>query len=362
MKINLLLVAGLCISLFACNNSEKAPEEIVDTYYGMLPCADCPGIYYELEFNPDFTYSEKRFYLESDVDTMIEHGTYRIKDDSLIIFKTPAGENGLYRLKISNGNLKILNGEGKENTSPLKDYFILKTTKPVAINQPENPMAHQKFNATGTEPFWTLEIDPVKNTINFKEPEGTDITVPLSKPQGTEGKLVYRPEATPNRLVIILNEEPCQNGMSGEMFTHKVSVTFKTPEMNQTKTYTGCGEYSVVRKEANNITGKWILEELNGKNIADNEEFKPATLEIDLDENRAKGNAGCNQFSGNAKLMEANQIGFSQVISTKMACPSLKMETEFLKALSDQSLTYSVTDEKLTLANSDNSLIFKKVD
>lgn len=360
MKIKFLIVFTFCFSLLACNDSEKVPQNLTQTYYGMLPCADCPGIYYELKFNPDFTYSEKRFYLESNVDTITEKGTFEIDNDSVIILKTASVEKGLSRLKISDDGLKFLNADGKQINSPLKDFFVLKTTKPTGLPQMEDARVKQKFKATGNEPFWGLEIDPKKNTISFKEPEGTSITVSIPRPQMLNGKLIYKTDANLGKLEVAILEETCQDGMSGEMFTHKVSVTFKTPEMEEAKTFRGCGEYTVVRKEAKVLAGNWILKKINGNGLTDNATLKVPRLQIDLTEKRASGNAGCNQFSANMELLEANQIAFSQIISTKMACKHMELETKFLKILAENRFTYSVQEDKLTLSNSDKELVFKK--
>ncbi|HET8839236.1 MAG TPA: META domain-containing protein [Flavobacteriaceae bacterium] len=360
MKIKFLIVFAFCFSLLACDDSEKAPENLTQTYYGMLPCADCPGIYYELKFNPNFTYSEKRFYLESNVDTITEKGTFEIENDSVIILKAASEEKGLSRLKMSDGELKFLNGDGKQINSPLKDFFVLKTTKPTGPPQMENSVLKQKFNATGNEPFWGLEINPKKNTISFKEPEGTSITVSIPEPELLNGKLIYKTDADPGKLEVTILEETCQDGMSGEMFTHKVSVTFKTAEMEKAKTFQGCGEYAIVRKEAKALAGNWILKKINGNGMTDNAALKVPRMQIDLMENRVAGNAGCNQFSGNIELLEANQIAFFQIISTKMACKNMELETKFLQMLSQNRLTYSVKEDKLILSNSENELVFKK--
>lgn len=361
MKIKFLVLLTLCFSIFSCNDSKKVPDEIATTYYGILPCADCPGIYYELKLNQDFTYSEKRFYLESEVDTMTEKGTFQIKNDSLIILKNTAKEGGVDKLKITNGNLKFLDANGKDIDSPLKEFYILKTTKPKELPLVKSTETRQSFKATGTEPFWSLDIDPKKNILSFKEMEGTVISVSIPKPEVTDSTLVYSANSEQRILEVSILEASCQNDMSGEMFTHIVFITFKTPEMDEAKTYKGCGEYAVVKKEAQMLTGKWVLESINGTTVGEGTKFKAPTLQFDLKENRVNGNSGCNQYFGSFKLLEANKIEFQQMGSTKMACHEPDKEMEYLQAISTQNLSYSVKDGKLTLSTTDVSLIFKKL-
>ena len=49
--------------------------------------------------------------------------------------------------------------------------------------------------------------------------------------------------------------------------------------------------------------------------------------------NRIIGNGGCNSISGEYKIESLNRITLSKMISTKMACPRMELEGEFLEAL-----------------------------
>jgi heat shock protein HslJ len=52
-------------------------------------------------------------------------------------------------------------------------------------------------------------------------------------------------------------------------------------------------------------------------------------------DNRVSGNAGCNSISGIYVTESINQIKISKMISTKMACPGLAIESEFMKVLQE---------------------------
>lgn len=58
----------------------------------------------------------------------------------------------------------------------------------------------------------------------------------------------------------------------------------------------------------------------------------PPTLRLSRTDKRATGNLGCNRFSGPYEL-EGETIRFQQLLSTKMACPQLPLETEYTRAL-----------------------------
>ena len=62
-------------------------------------------------------------------------------------------------------------------------------------------------------------------------------------------------------------------------------------------------------------------------------------------------------------LFEKEELRFTDIATTRMACPNLKAETEFLETL-EKVRTYTVKDLKLYLATADseNALVFSKID
>ena len=72
------------------------------------------------------------------------------------------------------------------------------------------------------------------------------------------------------------------------------------------------------------------------------------------------GYAGCNQISGRYTL-KGTSIIFSDVVSTKMACPNLDQEYAFLNLLQQTVSAYTVTDSKLLLRDGASNIIFNGV-
>ena len=78
----------------------------------------------------------------------------------------------------------------------------------------------------------------------------------------------------------------------------------------------------------------WKLVELNGKDvIADSTFIKDPHIILKDGNNRIIGNGGCNSISGEYKIESLNRITLSKMISTKMACQRMALESEFLEAL-----------------------------
>lgn len=91
----------------------------------------------------------------------------------------------------------------------------------------------------------------------------------------------------------------------------------------------------------------WKLVELLGKKIPDSAINKEMYIVLKKEQNRVQGNGGCNTIAGTYKLSKENKILFSQMISTRMMCPGIKYEDEFLKSLSTTDHYYLKADTLL---------------
>lgn len=114
------------------------------------------------------------------------------------------------------------------------------------------------------------------------------------------------------------------------------------------------GSNSVLTKlEKESITEKyWKLVELNGKPVVKDDNFgREAHLILKAENNKFNGSAGCNTFFGSYQLNEASlQIKFSQVASTRMACPDMETENQFINVLNTvDNYTISADGTKLSL-------------
>ncbi|MBS1597901.1 MAG: META domain-containing protein [Bacteroidetes bacterium] len=103
-------------------------------------------------------------------------------------------------------------------------------------------------------------------------------------------------------------------------------------------------QYAIVEKY-------WSLIELNGKSIkTDSNSKKESHISFATKGYRVSGNSGCNNFTGSFILTGANHITISKVASTRMACPGMDVEAEFLKVLGDTD-SYDVKGGILSLKN-----------
>ena len=97
--------------------------------------------------------------------------------------------------------------------------------------------------------------------------------------------------------------------------------------------FASCKSQKAVVASFSDLDGEWRVVELNGKKLdpADSKQL----IVIDVARKHLSGNAGCNRMNGNIEYTDAqkNIIKFPQVATTRMACPDMKGEQEFLEAL-----------------------------
>lgn len=204
------------------------------------------------------------------------------------------------------------------------------------------------FYAKGDIPVsWNLEMD-FGNTIRFKALDGAAYNSSSAKPVEIPGSktVSYTTKTTDGEMIILVAEGNCEGQDAAAGFNKKVTIKVNG------KQYDGCGQYIFDAA----LNGGWTLEKINNValNAASFAKGLPL-INIQLATNKVSGNDGCNAFSG-AMEVQGNNIKFGPIISTKMACPGIIKEFEFVGKLSDQYSSYSFTAEgKLILSLIDDS-------
>lgn len=100
----------------------------------------------------------------------------------------------------------------------------------------------------------------------------------------------------------------------------------------------------------------WNLTEIAGRKIPDSLTNKQMYILLKVGSNQVAGNGACNAFTGSYKLGDGKRIIFSQMISTRVMCPTIKYEDEFMKALT-ASDHYDVSSDTLNLKHGDDVIV-----
>lgn len=94
---------------------------------------------------------------------------------------------------------------------------------------------------------------------------------------------------------------------------------------------------------------RWKLVELMGKPIADYGDLNAEPfIQFVSKDNRVTASGGCNNMSGAFELASAGRIRIGPMMSTKMACPNMSVETEMGRLLETVD-NYAIADGKLSL-------------
>jgi putative lipoprotein len=91
------------------------------------------------------------------------------------------------------------------------------------------------FRALGQEPGWFLEIDDGRSMRLVYDYAEREATRPGPTPTIEQGKTTYAAATGSHRLIVVIDDRPCQDVMSGEPFPSTVTVTIDGRELR------GCG-------------------------------------------------------------------------------------------------------------------------
>lgn len=380
MAKSLILSIITFLIIIGCSS---APEFIPDpkqvtfltdgVWLGMLPCADCEGIDYQLNLKNDYTFKEKSVYKGKGEEMFVDDGRWGFVSDSVIAL---SGNNDYKMFLINDNDLIMLDKEGNRNESSFEESYYLnkddgtvKETaeiKPVQEIPEVNILYYQEkflngidFFARGNEPNWTLEID-LEKSMAFATMDDIKINTPAVegiKAQDSDVTL-YSSKTEAGELIITIIKDECQDNMSGEPFSYKVRVEAKRTSGANYKTFEGCGKFLYDIR----LHDIYVMEEMTGFNLKKEKLQKGLPqFEFNLNEMKFFGHAGCNNISGGMNVC-GDKITFGALMGTLMACPNMKVERAVVEALNQKTVAYSIDKLKLTMVSGKTKMVFKKVD
>lgn len=356
--IFLSLIVLSCASDKRTNNQagEILRKQAIGTYRGTLPCADCEGIQFQLILNEDNQYISESIYLGKSAQPFMDSGSWNIEEDSVIILEKQEPGQNKFAIE-QGGRLRMLDQSGKVITGDLANRYVLQKPQPGETEPAMDAFSRKRaagidFVGIGNEPSWSLDVD-FDNIMRFKALAGDSVNTPVPEPQVTGKEEKYVAETEAGSLEVSITEEPCTDNMSGEQFSHTVSVVISGKE------YQGCGRYLMSDDMA--YEGQWTLARINGKDFSQGNMREIPMLVIGEAENKVTGSTGCNRLNGQVHV-EGDSIRFENIAITRMAaCPG-NFEKDFLQALNRVD-GYKLEGEQLRLMQGEEELmVFNKAD
>jgi copper homeostasis protein (lipoprotein) len=129
---------------------ELGISELPATFAGTVPCADCPGIRYQLNLLPDRTFFSRMTYEERKT-SLEDHGSWQLAEDGKrLLLRGEHNSNGQFAVRDVD-TLRMLDGEGHEIESKL-NYDL----KRASTFEPIETEAHEVANVSLEDTDWKL--------------------------------------------------------------------------------------------------------------------------------------------------------------------------------------------------------------
>lgn len=282
-------------------------------YSGVLPCADCEGIRYDLDLRPDQVFFLRMTYLgQPQANSFDEIGEWSLAADRAVL-ALHGGQEAPSMFAVRDPHtLRKLDLGGKQIASQL-NYDIARqdTYSPLEPRLQLRGMYRYTADAgifeeclTGLKLAVAQESDNAALEAAYakarKEP-GQALLVAL------DGRIVKRP------------------GMEGDQ-PRDTLIVEKTGRFLPNE---NCGARGVTH----DLEGtRWVLVRLNDQEIAVSDRRREPYFALASGEHRVAGHGGCNRLMGSYEL-NGDKIEFSKMALTRMACPDVGFEGAFVKAL-----------------------------
>lgn len=222
------------------------------------------------------------------------------------------------------------------------------------INYLPNVVAGDEWLARGTDPGWTLTINPLQATLMLKMLSGDSLSLPLpNRVSHSDGSIHYQGQTATGAFSVVFKPDSCVDRSSGERFDYRVELKLAN------KSYTGCG---LLLPPIKQLEGSWVLSDFPGYTLpASAPADQLPHLNISLANSRVTGTTGCNRLSGTLKA-DAHTLALGPLATTKMACLNAAgaLETPFLQSLASP-VSYQISHDQLLLWRDGNRVMtFRK--
>ena len=221
------------------------------------------------------------------------------------------------------------------------------------------------YRATGTEPFWKLDIG--RNLSFFDPDSGITVAEPTPQPSATIGGQSY---ITPRIRVSIVNA-PCNDGTSERDYPDVVKVNVDGRDFHGCGAEIGMYRWTAERAEGSDpyarpdaellrgngqiyeaANSSWEIVRVDGRKV-------PPGYRIDFGLDRLQAKLGCNDLAATFE-QQADRIIAGPVFSTKQSCVIIGDE-EIAKRMMASPMLFTVRDKAMVLLNSAGTLELKRI-
>ncbi|BCA52936.1 hypothetical protein W02_00760 [Nitrospira sp. KM1] len=313
----------------ASNPQERTPVlgRLPATFSGDFPCADCPGIRYQLTLHPDHAFFLSLTYLErnSRFDSI---GSWIVSPDGqrLVLYDESVSPDQ-FRI-IDPNNLRKLGIDGHDIATGL-NYTL---TRANDVESPESHLALRGMyryvaDAGSFSECLTGRRWPVMQQADNASLEQTYVK--------------FRKQPNDELLATVEGRVVTKSGADGAT-PHPMLIVDRFLGLWPGET---CGARLATSTLENTY---WKLTRLAGMPVIVPEQQREPAMVLHQEQHRLAGSGGCNRLMGEYRL-DRRLVSFSQVAGTKMACRAgMEQEEHFIEALG-RTAAWTVIGEHLEL-------------
>ena len=316
-----MMLTGISL-LLALAAAPTPPPLVLDaprSWSGLIPCADCEGIRMTVDLFPDQSFAIRNEYLGKNRSSA-DVGRWSLEDGGKLTLRGGAEATRTFRV-VDAETLRKLDGEGREIETKL-NYDLKRDPEFRLVEEPVSVLGLFRYMAdagritlcltAGDLPVATAGDNAAleKAYGEKKSAPGAPLLVEVT------GHLAFRPktDGKGTELTFVVDTfqsalpgEPCRPPLPGQV------APASTPEGRT-----------------------WTLVSLRGEKVTGGLGRKALQIRFDVTGHRLSGSTGCNRLMGRYAL-KGDSLTFSDVGTTRMACPEKVMEREqvLLRALGD---------------------------
>lgn len=329
----------------SATHAAALPDALPALFSGVLPCADCPGIRYELDLRSPSVYFARMTYLER-ASTFDEIGEWSLTPDGRQLVLRGGGE-APEMFAVRDGNtLRKLDREGRQIASGL-NYDITR-----------------QGDYTPLEPSLQLrgEYRQLAGAAIFEEClTGLKLDVAAQADHAALEAAYAKTRTEPGQRVLVnidgrIVRRPATAGGPGDTPGAAPRDTLRdTLIVDKTGRFwpnESCGARGVTHE----LEGtRWALLRLGDEAVPAGDNRREAFFVLEPGEHRISGTGGCNRLIGSYEL-DGTRLSFKQLALTRMACPDVQYENAFARAL-ENTASWKVSGAHLELSDAAGTML-----
>jgi copper homeostasis protein (lipoprotein) len=308
--------------------------ELPATFTGTLPCADCPGIDYHVDFFDDETFHLRRAYRDR-ANTFDDIGRWAWSSDREVLILRGGREAPLRFESVGEAGIRLLDQEGRTIESELN--YTLTRAESFEPIEPELRMRGMYRYMADAALF--MECRTGRRMPVVMEADNIELE---------RAYLDAVPEPGGELLAVITGRIAQRVPMDGDAPAPAVvPLEFHAVWPGET-----CG---TPLASADLVGTYWKLTRIGDQAVIPIAESREPHLVLN-DEGRVAGSDGCNRLMGSYEF-DGPRLEFSQLASTMMACPQGMEQADQFRAALERVVRYRIVGSHLELFNDDDEML-----